>query len=74
MVFAQGFRMAGSDRAVTPGTPFHLVSRSLTAFGAMQQIEAGNLSLETLLGDLLPDMSLATVQFEGTPDGTIFEP
>ena len=59
IVFAQGFGMAGSGRAVTPGTPFHLasVSKSLTAFGAMQQIEAGNLSLESRLGDLLPDMA-----------------
>lgn len=58
IVFAQGFGMAGRDRAVTPGTPFHLasVSKSLTAFGAMQQIEAGNLSLENRLGELLPDM------------------
>lgn len=58
IVFAEGFGMAGRDRAVTPSTPFHLasVSKSLTAFGAMQQIEAGNLSLENRLGDLLPDM------------------
>ena len=58
IVFAQGFGMAGRDQAVTPGTPFHLasVSKSLTAFGAMQQIEAGNLSLESRLGDLLPEL------------------
>ena len=58
IIFAQGFGIAGRDRAVTPTTPFHLasVSKSLTAFGAMQQIEAGNLSLETRLGDLLPEL------------------
>ena len=58
IIFAQGFGMAGRDRAVTPSTPFHLasVSKSLTAFGAMQQIEAGNLSLEAHLGDLLPEL------------------
>ncbi len=58
IVFAQGFGTAGRERSVTPATPFHLasVSKSPTAFGAMQQIEAGHLSLDSRLGDLVPEM------------------
>lgn len=57
IVFAQGFGMARRDQQVTPATPFHLasVSKSLTAFGAMQQVEAGSLSFESRPGDLLPE-------------------
>jgi CubicO group peptidase (beta-lactamase class C family) len=55
--FAMGFGSAGRDRPVTPSTPFHLasVSKSLTAFAIMQQVEAGGLSLEDDLAKLLPE-------------------
>jgi CubicO group peptidase (beta-lactamase class C family) len=57
IVFAQGFGRADDNgREVTPQTPFELasVSKSLTAIAVMEQVEAGNLALDTAVRTYLP--------------------
>jgi len=55
--FAEGFGSAdGEGRAITPQTPFRIasLSKQLTGLAARQLVDAGTLSLDTTVGDILP--------------------
>lgn len=58
VILLKGYGTADSGRAqpVTPQTPFYLasVSKSFTALGIMQLVEAGKLELDTLIREILP--------------------
>lgn len=55
-VYTQGYGTGGGGLPVTPQTPFMLasISKSFTALGIMQLVEAGKLDLATEVKDILP--------------------
>jgi CubicO group peptidase (beta-lactamase class C family) len=61
IVHARGFGDAGSDRPVTPQTPFLLgsTSKSFTALAAMQLVDAGKLDLDAPARRYVPEFRLA---------------
>lgn len=61
VVFAQGFGESASGEAVSPQTPFLLgrLGRSFTATLVMRLVEAGKLSLDRPVKELLPNLTLS---------------
>jgi CubicO group peptidase (beta-lactamase class C family) len=61
IVHARGFGDTGTDRPVTPQTPFLLgsTSKSLTALAAMQLVDAGKLELGAPARRYVPEFRLA---------------
>jgi len=61
-----GFRNIETEQAVTPETLFSIgsVSKSFTALAVAQQVDAGNLDLDTPIVDYVPDLAYTDPRFE----------
>ncbi|MBC7870424.1 MAG: beta-lactamase family protein [Chitinophagaceae bacterium] len=61
-----GFRNIETEQAVTPETLFSIgsVSKSFTALAVAQQVDAGNLDLDTPIIDYVPNLTYTDPRFE----------
>jgi CubicO group peptidase (beta-lactamase class C family) len=61
IIFAEGFgtRSPDTDQEVAPTTLFEIGSdtKKITAIALLQQVEAGRLSVDTSIGDAVPDLA-----------------